>query len=296
MLAAVSRFWLQDPNPAGAFALALWGALVLAGCAGGGLAPVDDRGYGPAPPGFYRIRSGDTLSEIAEDRRISMRKLAAWNDLGPPYPLYAGRLLRVEPPRGGNMGGGTRKVARDGSAKSSVQTPVQSRAKATAKASSKTSSKTSVKNASNTGAKGTAPATASAKPGSAAGNSGVVWAWPVAGSVVQSYRSNDRTRQGIRIAAAVGTAVAAAADGEVVYSGSSGLAGYGNLIIVKHSPRYLSAYGFNRRVLASEGASVKRGQQLAEVGQAADGRPMLHFEIRRDGATVDPLLFLPATR
>jgi lipoprotein NlpD len=49
-------------------------------------------------------------------------------------------------------------------------------------------------------------------------------------------------------------------------------------------------------VIASEGERVKRGQQLAEVGQAADGQPMLHFEIRRDGATVDPLLFLPAIR
>jgi lipoprotein NlpD len=247
---------------------ALLVASVLGGCAGGGLAPVDDRGYGPAPAGFYRIRSGDTLSEIAERRRISMRKLAAWNDLGPPYPLYAGQLLRIEPPRGGSKGGSKRTVV----------------ARSSPRASAKTSAKTS------------AQVSASAKPGSSAPASGVAWAWPVAGRVVQGYRSSDRTRQGIRIAAAVGTPVAAAADGEVVYSGSSGLAGYGNLIIVKHSPRYLSAYGFNRRVLASEGTSVKRGQQLAEVGQAADGQPMLHFEIRRDGATVDPLLFLPASR
>jgi lipoprotein NlpD len=114
--------------------------------------------------------------------------------------------------------------------------------------------------------------------------------------LAQRYHPSDRTRQGIRIAAAAGSPVSAAADGEVVYSGSSGLAGYGNLIIVKHNPRYLSAYGFNRRVLVSEGARVKRGQQLAEVGQSAAGQPMLHFEIRRDGATVDPLLFLPAAR
>ncbi|MBK5940854.1 hypothetical protein CCR96_16670 [Halochromatium roseum] len=251
---------------------ALLVALVLGGCAGGGLAPVDDRGYGPAPAGFYRIRSGDTLSEIAERRRISMRKLAAWNDLGPPYPLYAGQLLRIEPPRGGSKSGSKRTVVARSSPRASTKTGTQVRAKTSA------------------------PVSASAKPGSSARASGLAWAWPVSGRVVQGYRSSDRTRQGIRIAAAVGTPVAAAADGEVVYSGSSGLAGYGNLIIVKHSPRYLSAYGFNRRVLASEGASVKRGQQLAEVGQAADGQPMLHFEIRRDGATVDPLLFLPASR
>jgi lipoprotein NlpD len=238
--------------------------LALAGCGAGGLAPVDDRGYGPAPAGFYRIRSGDTLSEIAEKKRISMRKLAAWNDLGPPYPLYAGKLIRIEPPPPGK------------SSPSKPNVAVRSRPHASAES--------------------RAASSASAKPGSAGRSSGVTWAWPVSGRVVQRYRSNDRTRQGIRIAAAAGTPVAAAADGNVVYSGSSGLSGYGNLIIVKHSSRYLSAYGFNRRVLASEGASVKRGQQLAEVGQAADGQPMLHFEIRRDGATVDPLLFLPASR
>lgn len=238
-------------------------ALLLAGCGSKGLAPVDDRGYGPAPPGFYRIRSGDTLSEIAERERISMRKLAAWNNLGPPYPLYAGQLLRVKVPRGGSRKGATQKVAsRSSPAQSSVATSAR-------------------------------PA---AKPGSSAAASGLKWVWPVSGPLAQRYQPNDRTRQGIRVAAAAGSPVNAAADGEVVYSGSSGLAGYGNLIIVKHSPRYLSAYGFNRRVLVSEGTRVKRGQQLAEVGQSAAGQPMLHFEIRRDGATVDPLLFLPATR
>ena len=254
----------------GAALAALLTALALAGCGARGFAPVDDRGYGPAPAGYYRIRSGDTLSEIAERQRISMRKLAAWNDLGPPYPLYTGRLLRIEPPQGRRSR--TRKVA------------ARSSPKAAPSAASKPNSKTS------------ATVSSSAGPGSSARASGVTWAWPVAGPVVQRYRSNDRTRQGVRISAAAGTPVAAAADGKVVYSGSSGLAGYGNLIIVKHNPSYLSAYGFNRRVLASEGASVKRGQQLAEVGQAADGKPMLHFEIRRDGATVDPLLFLPASR
>jgi len=238
-------------------------ALLLAGCGSKGLAPVDDRGYGPAPAGFYRIRSGDTLSEIAERKRISMRKLAGWNNLRPPYPLYAGQLLRIKAPRGGSSKGASRKLA----SRSSAAAPSAA-----------------------------APARPAAKAGSSAAASGLSWAWPVSGALVQRYQPSDRTRQGVRIAAPAGSPVKAAANGEVVYSGSSGLAGYGNLIIVKHSPRYLSAYGFNRRVLVSEGARVKRGQQLAEVGQSAAGQPMLHFEIRRDGATVDPLLFLPAAR
>jgi lipoprotein NlpD len=82
------------------------------------------------------------------------------------------------------------------------------------------------------------------------------------------------------------------AGGSVVYSGS-GLKGYGNLIIVKHNSRYLSAYAFNRRLLVREGDRVKRGQALAEVGQAPNGQQLLHFEIRRDGSAVDPLQYLP---
>jgi len=86
----------------------------------------------------------------------------------------------------------------------------------------------------------------------------------------------------------------AAASGTVVYSGS-GLKGYGNLIIVKHNNDYLSAYGFNRRLLVDEGARVKRGQKLAEVGQASSGEYLLHFEIRRSGTAEDPLRYLPGS-
>jgi len=237
--------------------------LLLTGCAGG-LAPVDSRdGYGPTPPGYYRVRRGDTLSEIAERRRIPMRKLAAWNGLQPPYPLYAGNLLRIEPGAAASPppASASRRVASTGSPARAVKTKAR----------------------------------APSSPGSGAGASGIVWQWPVRGPVKQGFNSGDRTKQGIRIGTSPGSSVGAAADGTVVYSGS-GLKGYGNLIIVKHNSRYLSAYGYNRRLLANEGDRVKRGQQLAEAGQSADGQPLLHFEIRRDGVAVDPLVYLPASR
>jgi len=110
--------------------------------------------------------------------------------------------------------------------------------------------------------------------------------------VVQRFRSGNRTLQGIRIAGRSGQKVVAAESGTVVYS-NSGLKGYGNLIIIKHAKGYLSAYGFNRRLLVREGARVKRGQGIAEVGQASDGAYRLHFEVRRNGTPVDPLRYLP---
>ena len=262
-------------SPRIALAIAALSVLVLAvllgRCGPGGLAPVDSRnGDGPAPPGFYRVRRGDTLSEIAERQRIRTRTLASWNGLRPPYTIYSGSLLRVKPPDGNQPArtAGTRTVASSGRSAASNRsaTPVKTSARKP-----------------------------SAVAGADAASSGVHWQWPLKGPIKQGFRAGDRTHSGIRIAAAIGSPVGCAADGTVVYSGS-GLKGYGNLIIVKHNNRYLSAYGYNRQLLVREGDRVKRGQRLAEVGQATNGESLLHFEIRRDGVAVDPLRFLPASR
>lgn len=253
-------------------ALALVGAALLAlgGCATPG---------GGAPPGYYRIRTGDTLSEIAERRHLSTRKLAAWNGLKPPYRIIAGDLLRIEPPAGRVV---PRQAPANRKGKRSTAPVVQSAPKGSPPASR---------------GRVAGPVKTTARPpptaGSGAAGSGLTWQWPVDGPLRQRYVAGKRTNAGIRIAVAPGTPVRAAADGSVVYGGS-GLKGYGNLIIVRHSERFLSAYGFNQRLLAREGETVRRGQPVAESGAASNGEPLLHFEIRRDGATVDPLLYLPA--
>lgn len=85
----------------------------------------------------------------------------------------------------------------------------------------------------------------------------------------------------------------AAADGEVVYAGS-GLLHYGNLIIIKHNDRFLSAYAHNRALVVQEKERVKQGQKIAELGSSGISRNMLHFEIRVDGKPADPLQYLPS--
>ena len=124
-------------------------------------------------------------------------------------------------------------------------------------------------------------------------SSGITWRWPATGKVVGTFVGGDQTRQGVDIAGTAGAAVLAAADGSVVYSGN-GLLGYGELIIVKHSSAFLSAYGRNRKRLVKEGDTVKAGQAIAEMGSSGVNRDMLHFEIRRNGKPVNPLEFLPA--
>jgi lipoprotein NlpD len=250
--------------------VALLIALVLSGCGSTGPAPVYE-GYGPAPAGYYRIRRGDTLRKIAARHKVGYKTLARWNNLGSPYRIYAGSLLRVEPPQGKGS------LTIRGDAKTAQTTTTKT-------TQSGIESKTSVKT--------TTTASKRTRVKSVKVASGLRWRWPLEGRVVQGFRRGDRTRQGIRIAGNPGQKVLAAEGGTVVYSGS-GLKGYGNLIIVKHDNSYLSAYGFNSRLLVSEGAGVKRGQGIAEVGQVSGGEYLLHFEIRRNGTAVDPLKYLP---
>ncbi len=74
---------------------------LLGGCASKGPAPVGGWDWvGPVPDGYYLIRRGDTLSEVATRHGVGLRTLAGWNGLESPYSIYAGRLLRVTPPDG----------------------------------------------------------------------------------------------------------------------------------------------------------------------------------------------------
>ena len=253
---------------------------VLSGCATRTPAPVSGWDESaPAPTGYYRIRSGDTLSEVAERLKLSFANLARWNGMNPPYKLVSGGLLRIVPPAVGEEG-----------------VLVADRLVADAKVGQgQAASSQSAETAKVAKAKGTPPSGPATRvrpePIARATGSGLAWQWPLRGPVKRTFAPADRTRSGIRIGGRPGAQVVAAESGSVVYSGS-GLKGYGNLIIVQHNKNYLSAYGFNRRLLVREGDQVKRGQAVAEVGQAG-GDWLLHFEIRKNGTPVDPMGYLP---
>lgn len=110
--------------------------------------------------------------------------------------------------------------------------------------------------------------------------------------MIRRYDHKGDGKKGIAIGGISGSPVRAAAAGKVVYAGS-GLVGYGRLIIVKHNKSFLSAYGHNQNLAVKEGDWVKRGQQIASMGNSGTSRTMLHFEIRRYGKPVDPLRYLP---
>lgn len=112
------------------------------------------------------------------------------------------------------------------------------------------------------------------------------WLWPTQGLL------KEQTAPGLLIVGREGQQVKAAAPGRVVYTGS-GLRAYGQLIIIKHSDAYLSAYGHNRALKVREGEQVRAGQIIAEMGIGPGLQPALYFEIRLNGKPVDPLQFLP---
>lgn len=118
--------------------------------------------------------------------------------------------------------------------------------------------------------------------------------WPVRGKVITGYgaKTNGKANDGINLAVPEGTPVKAAEDGVVAYSGNE-LKGYGNLILVRHSNGYVTAYAHASELLVKRGDPIKRGQIIAKSGQSGEvGSPQLHFEIRKGSSPVDPLQFL----
>jgi murein DD-endopeptidase MepM/ murein hydrolase activator NlpD len=119
--------------------------------------------------------------------------------------------------------------------------------------------------------------------------------WPVVAGVVTSPfgMRNGAMHSGVDIAAPLGTPIYAADDGNVIFAGQ--IHGYGNAIIVEHSAGYVTVYGHNQRNLVGEGASVARGQQIAEIGTSGrTSGPNLHFEVRFNNQAQNPLAYLPA--
>ena len=234
----------------------------IAGCSSPRTKPasVTDRSggstvYESAPPGYYRVKKGDTLARIALDHGQAPRDVAQWNKAENPSfnpnVIEIGDLVLVRPP-------------------------------ASAKAAKPVEKKSSLVDKADTPAP-----VETAKPELVA-EPGIRLSWPAKGKVTTEF---NETNKGIDIAGKVGEPVLAAADGKVVYAGNS-LRGYGNLVIIKHDNTYLTAYAHNSKLLVKEGDSVRKGQRIAEMGDTDTNSPKLHFELRVNGKPVNPTPYL----
>lgn len=295
--------------------------LALVGCASPNhKAPVEDRGRSGAgasgnaasvkvlpgvenagKPGYYTVKPGDTVIRISLEAGVAWRDIVAWNNLDNPNLIEVGQVLRVVPP-GSDAAMGVAAAKPIGSPK------IEARGLDT---------KPAPKPATGSGAAG--GASAAGPVGAAAGasvtastpSSGQVtpvppvpaetkdgrdadepsWVWPAAGPTLGGFEEGKR--KGLSIGGKAGDPVVAAADGRVVYAGS-GLRGYGNLVIIKHSGDFLTAYAHNQSLAVKEDQVVRKGQKIAEMGSTDSDRVQLHFEIRKQGKPIDPAKQLPS--
>lgn len=271
---------------------------------------------------FYTVKRGDTLLHIALEYGQNYRDLVTWNNLANANDIKVDQVLRVAPPDGSSpppLGAQTGSVASTGvevrPLASAASTPAPS---AAASASNKTGpradkrpySETNLAELQKPDAAGavmlantpvtkveskpidTKPNDRAADAPSAAGSGedAISWIWPAEGRLVAGFEDG---KKGIDIAGKSGQSVMAASGGKVMYAGS-GIRGYGNLVIVKHTSNLLSAYAHNKTILVKEGQTVSKGQKIAEMGNSDSDSVKLHFEIRQQGKPVDPSKFLPS--
>lgn len=304
------------------FLVAAIAAAVLAGC---GIPPLhrsvvvetNSRGVpvhasGQVAQDRYTVTRGDTLYSIAFRSHVDYHQLARWNGISAPYIIHPGQQLRLTRPRDLPPQPAQAPVFHTVTSESATPSSAGTASSGTAA----TTVAVATTAANTAGSSASAPAAPVSTVVAVAGNppvvatpqtenhsassapsgatrevGGVTWRWPAGGKLLARFDSSD-AMPGITIAGNRGDPVRAAADGVVVYSGN-GLVGYGELVIIKHSDNYLSAYGHNSKRLVKEGEHVKAGQVIARIGSTGAPRNELEFQVRYKGKPANPLHYLP---
>lgn len=214
----------------------------------------------------HTVRSGEYLALIAKRYRSDAFSIARINGIRSPYTIYPGQQLRI--PR---TGSGAVVIAK-------TPPPKATRAPTT--------------KVTPTRPKATAQAKAKVPPPPR--RSGGKFSWPVKGRLLSSYgtKAKGLHNDGINIAAPRGTTVKASENGVVAYAGNE-IRGFGNLLLVKHTGGWVTAYAHNDQLLVKRGDKVKKGQIIAKVGSTGSvSSPQLHFELRKGSTAVDPKKYL----
>jgi lipoprotein NlpD len=248
----------------------------------------------------YTVRRGDTLLRIALDHGQNYRDLVAWNNLTDANDIKVGQVLRVAPlpavvERRTGVTTSPITMPPSDTRPSTAAAVVPARKPTAPVAGARTDGAADVRPGEPARtADAAVPPAVPGTPGSTAApaveEERVSWIWPSDGKVVGTFEEGKN--KGIDIAGKLGQRVMAASGGKVMYAGS-GIRGYGNLVIVKHSNNVLSAYAHNRAIVVKEGDPVVKGQTIAEMGNSDSDSVKLHFEIRQQGKPVDPSRFLP---
>jgi lipoprotein NlpD len=264
-------------------------------------------------PDSYTVKKSDTLFSIGLEYGYDYKDIAQANDIAPPYPIRVGQTLNLKALKDQaaqeasreNTGEVTTYAINNNAGRGEVSTipatielhepkaireaysdEALNRPLAVAKLAEKIPALTN-----STIASVKQPlAEVKIEPKiDLEGSGDVNWSWPTKGKVVATF--NEGKNKGIDIAGNDGQTINAAASGKVIYSGSD-LRGYGKLVIIKHNASYLSVYAHNSLIMVKEGQQVMSGQKIAEMGNTDSSSVKLHFEIRRQGKSVDPSKYL----
>jgi lipoprotein NlpD len=235
--------------------------------------------------GAYYVRKGDTLYAIAFSYGLDPMEVAKHNGISSPYTIYPDQKLQLKLPANSSA----HRETSSGVKITGAKTPGQVTTKTIA---SPTASTRAAPEPAKTAPVPTTAKPTSAKPPVSSNVDPKSWKWPTNGRVIRGFVAGDPARNGLDIGGKEGQAVTASSAGQVVYSGN-GLIGYGELIIVKHNEKMLSAYAHNRVRLVKEGDQVWAGQKIAEMGRNSSNEQLLHFEIRALGKPTNPLNYLP---
>jgi len=234
---------------------------------------------------FHTVQAGDTLYSVSRRYGVEVSTLASLNHLAAPYAIRSGETLFLPP-----QAAPVERVAlvpptqpSQSAVPSPPLVPAPPSVAETPPAPKPVPSQPQVK----------FEPPPVAKPGA-----GRIFAWPLEGRVIESYGTapSGTHNDGINIAARMGEPVRAAEAGKVAYAGNE-LRGYGNLVLIKHSGGYMTAYAHNSKLLVKRGQLVTRGQEIAKAGATGTvNAPQLHFEIRQGTHALDPANYLPSLR
>ncbi|SDB85161.1 peptidoglycan DD-metalloendopeptidase family protein [Acinetobacter boissieri] len=228
-------------------------------------------------PAAYVVKPGDTLSGIATRYGLNYITVAQMNGIPAPYTIYVHQNLKLK---------GSAEPSSVGYNAQQATPPVRTQSIPPIQTQSIPLPPADI-------VKVTPPPVVKTVPSVATpvASNALHWVKPSNGQVIARYDLSKNIK-GTRYAGQVGDPVFAAADGQVVYA-DDGLKEFGNLILIKHSNGYISAYAHNSMMLVQSGARVKAGQKIAQMGSSGTNRVMLEFQVRSDGKAIDPTLVVP---
>lgn len=215
------------------------------------------------PPNAYKVKLGDSLYTVSRTFGVDTSRLSRLNNLSAPYRIYPDQILKI-PDDVPVVSAPTRYSSTPASVSSNRSTAPTARSK---------------------------PRIVSKAPPS---RSGGRFGWPVRGKVLSSYgpKANGLHNDGINIAGRKGEPVKSAENGVVVYTGNQ-IQGFGNLILVRHADRYMTAYGHLDQIGVKKGQTITKGDIIGKIGSSGNvASPQLHFEIRRGTKALNPQQYL----